>query len=90
MPEWLTILIAVGSGLAGGGAAWGVLTTRVGRLEKDIDTRASIERVDGVERLVEAHHDGIEKKLDKLEDLIELLRADIHRLRGDTNPGERR
>jgi hypothetical protein len=90
MPEWLTILIAVGSGLAGGGAAWGVLTTRVGRLEKDVDRCATSERVDGLERVMEARHDGIEKKLDKIEDTLEAIREELHRAREPTSPGRPR
>lgn len=90
MPEWLTIMIAVGSGLAGGGVGWGVLTTRVARLEKDTEKCASAERVDGLERVMEAHHDGIEKKLDKIEDTLEALREDLARSRETTNPGRPR
>ncbi len=87
MPEWLTILIAVGSGLASGGAAWGVLTTRLARVERDVERCASCERVDGITRVMDARHDGIEKKLDKIEDTLEALRGDIAELRGNTNPG---
>lgn len=90
MPEWLTIIIAVASGLAGGGGAWGVLTTRVGRLERDVDRLATSERVDGIERVMDARHDGIEKKLDKIEDTLEAIRHELARTRGDTSPGERR
>ena len=88
MPEWLTILIAVGSGLAGGGAAWGVLVTRLSRVERDVELRATTERVDGIIRIADARHDGIEKKLDKIEDTLEALREDIASMRsGNTNPG---
>ena len=88
MPEWLTILIAVGSGLAGGGAAWGVLVTRLSRVERDVERCATTERVDGLVRIMDARHDGIEKKLDKIEDTLEALREDIASMRsGNTNPG---
>lgn len=87
MPEWLTILIAVGSGLVGGGAAWGVLTARVSRLERDVEVRATVERVAALEKMVEQRHDGLEKKLDRIEDTLEQIRAELHRARENTNPG---
>lgn len=87
MPEWLSILISVAAGLAGGGAAWGVLTTRVGRLERDVDQRATSERVGALERRVDDHRDDISKKLDKIEDTLEAIRAELHRAREPTSPG---
>ena len=88
MPEWLTILIAVGSGLAGGGVGWGVLTTRVGRLEKDTEKCATIEAVTALSRRVDDNHDGLKDSLSEIKDALRGVREEIHALRTErTNPG---
>ena len=61
MPEWLSIVAGIAAGFVGGGVAWGALTTRVSRLEKDVEARVTT-------LLFEAHLKRIEDKLDQLLD----------------------
>ena len=89
MPEWLTAALTIASGLAGGGIAWGVMATRLSRVEADVKERATSERVAGIEKVMDARHDGLEKKLDKIEDTLELIRDELARRREDTAPGRR-
>lgn len=61
MPEWLSIVAGVAAGFVGGGVAWGTLTTRVSRLEKDVEARITSD-------LFMAHIKRIEDKIDELLD----------------------
>ena len=74
----------------GGGVQWGITTTRLNRVEKDVEKCATAERVTGLEAVMRANHDGIQKKLDKIEDTLELIRDELSRRRDDTNPGRPR
>lgn len=88
MPEWLTIMIAVGSGLVGGGVGWGVLTTRVGRLEKDGEKCASTEALAALSRRVDDNHDGVKESLSEIKETLRVMRDELHALRTErTNPG---
>lgn len=84
MPDWLNLAFGPISALVTAGVVWGTVVTRLGRVERDVDLRATIERVNGIERVMDARHDGIEKKLDKIEDTLEAIRE---QLRESTNPG---
>ena len=87
MPDWLISALSAGvpALLAIGGLWW-----RVARVEKDVELRATTERVNAIEKVADARHDGIEKKLDKIEDTLELLREDIRAAREPTSPGRTR
>lgn len=52
------VLATAGAGLV----AWGTLKTRVDTVQKDVDTKASKESVDGVKDRL----DSMDKKLDRL------------------------
>ena len=87
IPTWLGIVLGVGGVFVGGGVQWGITTTRVSRLEQDVCACASKERVEALEKLIAAHHDGLEKKLDKLEEIMEALRAEFHVLQRGGHTG---
>ena len=87
MPDWLlSALIAAVGPVAAAGALW----WRVARVERDVELRATTERVNAIEKVADARHDGLEKKLDKIEDTLELLREDIRAARETTSPGRTR
>lgn len=79
MSDYMGLAGGVASSLVFVGIAWGVFTSRVGRLERDVEARATVERVSALERRVDDIHNGIEKKLDKIESTLEALRADLGR-----------
>ena len=85
MPDWLNLAFGPISALVAAGIVWGTVVTRLGRVERDVEVRATVERVTGIERVMEARHDGIEKKLDKIEDTLEDIRERLHA--ANTNPG---
>lgn len=85
--DWLNLALGPVSALVAAGIVWGTVMTRLGRVEKDVEQRATVERVNGIEKVQDSRHDGIEKKLDKIEDTLEAIRSELASGRGNTNPG---
>ena len=89
MPDWLIqAAVELGGIMLAAGALW----WRVGRLERDVEGRASVERITALERRVDDNHDGIKGQLSELKTILEDVRRDLawrrRHPKEDTNPGD--
>ncbi len=85
----VAIIAASVPGLLALGAGW----WRLGRMERDIEQRATSERVDALEKHIEGVDAGVEKKLDRMDEDLKAIRHTTDRIAlrvlEDTSPGGR-
>lgn len=61
LPAWVTILLAAGGSIMGGGIAYGMLVTRVNHLERRVDEKASKESHDALREYLDSRFTSLEQ-----------------------------
>ena len=80
MPDWLVLVLGASSGLIGGGVAWGTLTVRMTRVERDVGECVRRE-------LYESQSKAQDEKLSRIERMCERV---LERLDRETTGAHRR